>query len=155
MRRRLIRIFTVFPANEDDARSCSGGGGLKEGSEGRLGSDGDDTPLLNGVSYRGITGNVRCEACSGPWRTVCSATTISASMPGRCPVFRFRSKRGKLLLDTSTRSLCPALKTLAVSHRSMAYSYTLPGSISVGSSMDSRNRARRSPSQILMALPLG
>ena len=49
MRRRLIRVFKVVLANEDDARSCSGGGDLEEGSEGGPGSDRDYALLLNGV----------------------------------------------------------------------------------------------------------
>ena len=38
------------------------------------------------------------------------------------PVFRLRSKRGKLLLETSSRILWPLRKTLLVDQRSILYS---------------------------------
>ena len=44
------------------------------------------------------------------WWTLLRATTPFASSKLLPPVFRLRSKRGKLLLDTSMRSRCPGAK---------------------------------------------
>ena len=44
------------------------------------------------------------------WCTTLRATTPFDSSKLFPPVFRLRSKRGKLLLDTSMRSRCPAAK---------------------------------------------
>jgi hypothetical protein len=64
-------------------------------------------------------GNVRWEGYCELCRMVCNAGLSSASSAIRFPVLVFRSKRGKLLLDTSTLIRCPALKTLLVAHRSI------------------------------------
>ena len=45
------------------------------------------------------------------------ALTMRVPLSGSSPVFRLRSKRGKLLLETSNRSLCPARYTLEVDQR--------------------------------------
>ena len=69
-----------------------------------------------------MTGSVSRDGRLASWYTVWSATLISVSKPGRAPVFMFRSKRGKLLLDISSRMRCPALNRLLVSHMSTSNS---------------------------------
>jgi hypothetical protein len=43
----------------------------------------------------------------GRCRDMLVALTLRTACAGSSPMFRFRSKRGKLLLETSRRSLCP------------------------------------------------
>ena len=56
------------------------------------------------------------------------ALTMRVLLSGSSPVFRFRSKWGKLLLETSKRSLWPVRKTLEVDQRSSVSLYSRPGS---------------------------
>ena len=53
---------------------------------------------------------------------VLAAFTKAALVLADLPVFRLRSKRGKLLLLTSRRMRCPFKKTLLVDHISILYS---------------------------------
>src|SRR5262252_2115943 len=71
------------------------------------------------------------------------------------PVFRFRSKRGKLLLEISKRIRWPVLKTLLVAHRSIIRGETLPGTRGAAVAAESRYLLRRIPSVILIAAPSG
>src|SRR5580693_9971781 len=66
----------------------------------------------------GITGIQSAEGCSASCRIVLVAETNSRLVACTAPVFRLRSKRGKLLLETSSRRRWPFLKTLLVAHRS-------------------------------------
>ena len=56
------------------------------------------------------------------YRIVFVAFTNCVSSAALLPVFRLRSKREKLLDDTSSRIRCPFKKTLLVDHRSILYS---------------------------------
>src|SRR5581483_5054683 len=73
-----------------------------------------------GWSYgeTGITGNSTYEARSVPWWIVWLATW--KVVPRWLPVLRLRSQRGKQLLVTWMRILCPARKTLLVDQRSIS-----------------------------------
>ena len=62
-----------------------------------------------------VTWDGWAESCRMVWRV--GLNSVSAAMTP--PVLVLRSKRGKLLLETSSRTLCPALNTLLVAHRSM------------------------------------
>ena len=53
-------------------------------------------------------------------------------------MLRFRSKRGKLLLEISNRNMCPLRNTLLVDHKSMVNLYTCPGFIRLAFSCESR-----------------
>ena len=64
-------------------------------------------------------GRVTKEGCWASCRIVCNATLKLASWAMILPALVLRSKRGELLLEISSRILCPALKTLLVTHRSM------------------------------------
>src|SRR5215469_5945993 len=66
----------------------------------------------------GITGITSAEGCSVSCRIVFVAETNSRLVACSAPVFKLRSNRGKLLLETSSRMMCPFLKTLLVAHRS-------------------------------------
>jgi hypothetical protein len=57
---------------------------------------------------RGTIASTIREGRSRSWNTVCSARRSSALSPKAAPVFGLRSKRGKLLLEISTRMRCPA-----------------------------------------------
>src|SRR5438445_13144831 len=69
--------------------------------------------------YLGTMGSVMWEGYCALCRMVCNAGLSSVPSAIRFPVLGFRSKRGKLLLETSTLIRCPALKTLLVVHRSI------------------------------------
>src|SRR5690348_13556426 len=105
-------------------------------------------------------GSTSADGCSTSCSTTLVALTnvLGASLDftyRTAPLFRLRSKRGKLLLDTSSRSTCPFLNTLLVAHISMVNLYTCPGFISSGFSRESRYRARMMPSVRFCANPLG
>src|SRR2546427_11739730 len=88
--------------------------------------------------YRGTMGSAIWEGYGALCKIVCNAGLSSAGSAIRFPVLGFRSKRGKLLLDTSILIRCPALKTLLVAHRSIVQPYALPGSTRLGADVDSR-----------------
>src|ERR1700730_10874064 len=64
------------------------------------------------------TGSKSAEGCAASCRIVFLAEIKSRLVACSAPVFRLRSKRGKLLLEASRRSTWPFLKTLLVAHRS-------------------------------------
>src|SRR5450631_4525204 len=67
----------------------------------------------------GTTGRTRAEGCAASCRMVLVALAHLAEVAAGSPVFRLRSKRGKLLLEISRRRRCPARKTLLVAQRSI------------------------------------
>src|SRR5205809_5049772 len=74
--------------------------------------------------YLATTGSTSADGCSASCNTTFVALTNaepeSVDLRYRgAPVFKFRSNRGKLLLETSSRSTCPFLKTLLVAHMSI------------------------------------
>src|SRR5690349_11834577 len=71
-----------------------------------------------GRQEAGMTGKTRRDGYADEWKIVCKALTISGERPGSSPVFGLRSKRGKLLEETSRRMRCPARKVLLVAQRS-------------------------------------
>src|ERR1051326_1922177 len=74
----------------------------------------------------GTRGKINADGCSASCRMILVAETkpapsfaYSTLFEGKAnPVFRFRSNRGKLLLEISSRNTCPFLKTLLVAHKS-------------------------------------
>src|SRR5579859_1912229 len=81
------------------------------------------------VQFVGMIGRVMCDARAASWKMVWVATIASSStsLPIGSPLFKLRSKCGKLLLEMSTRTRWPALNSMAVCHRSIVYVLTLPG----------------------------
>ena len=71
------------------------------------------------------------------------------------PVLGFTSKRGKLLLDMSSRMRCPALNRLDVGYSCMVSWQTSPGFISSCFSSEFLNLARMIPSSRFMSIPTG
>src|SRR3954466_4026451 len=70
--------------------------------------------------YRaGTIGRISADGCSASWRILFVAGTCREALPFSSPVLRFRSNRGKLLLDTSSRSTCPLRNTLLVDQASI------------------------------------
>src|SRR5713226_2990364 len=88
--------------------------------------------------YQGTIESSSAEGCALSWKIMFVAFTMRVARACSSPVFRLRSKRGKLLLETSSRSLCPARKTLLVAHRSTAMWYVSPGFASSGFSCELR-----------------
>src|SRR5260221_13451446 len=74
--------------------------------------------IHRGAAPAGITGSKSAEGCSASCRIVLVAETNSRLVACSAPVFKLRSKRGKLLLETSRRRMWPFLKTLPVAHTS-------------------------------------
>src|ERR1035441_9201614 len=62
-------------------------------------------------------GRIRALGYSLSWRMVLVALTNWLSVAADLPVLRLRSKRGKLLEETSTRMMWPLRNTLLVDHR--------------------------------------
>src|SRR6185503_5249496 len=105
-------------------------------------------------------GSTSADGCSASCSTTLVALTnvLGASLDftyRSAPLFRLRSKRGKLLLDTSSRNTCPFLNTLLVAHMSIENLYTCPGFNNSGFSRESRYRMRIMPSVRFCAKPLG
>src|SRR5262249_26543785 len=84
------------------------------------------------------TGSISAEGRVRSCQTVCAAFSSLVSVPRGPPVFGFRSKRGKLLLETSRRMRWPFKKTLLVTPASTSIRYTSPGCASLSFSSDSR-----------------
>ena len=59
-------------------------------------------------------GSTIWEGCSASWWIVFTAVITRRLSLSGSPVFGFTSKRGKLLLEMSTRMRCPCLNTLLV-----------------------------------------
>ena len=93
---------------------------------------------LSRLAGQGTTGSIRAEGWVLSWKMVFVAVTHLAEFDAGSPVFRLRSKRGKLLLETSRRMMWPFRKTLLVAHRSTEILYTWSGFISSGFSCESR-----------------
>ena len=71
-------------------------------------------------AQNGMTGRTSRDGCATVWCTRFTAW-ITSSIPSSAivpPVLVLRSKRGKLLLETSRRMRCPVRKTFAVATRS-------------------------------------
>ena len=70
----------------------------------------------------GATGKINALECAPSSRIVFVAFTKCESWAPLLPVFKLRSKRGKLLDDTSSRIRWPFKNTLLVDQRSILYS---------------------------------
>ncbi len=75
----------------------------------------------------GASGSTMCDGYAALWWIVLSAVTTRRFLPSGSPVFGLASKRGKLLLEMSTRMRCPFLNTFAVGKGSIVNGYTVPG----------------------------
>src|ERR1043166_6553569 len=64
--------------------------------------------------FDGMMGSTSVEGCCASCRIVLVAETKLWANFISSPVFRLRSKRGKLLLEISRRNVCPFRKTLLV-----------------------------------------
>src|SRR5215469_18264398 len=78
-----------------------------------------DWLVLHPTIAQGTTGSISAEGWVLSWKMVFVAVTHVAECAPSSPVLRLRSKRGKLLLETSSRSRWPVRKTLLVAQRSM------------------------------------
>ena len=112
-------------------RACRGAGAVDEPGVRSRGTTRADwatgrRPAASGASG-GTTGRISRDGCAASCRMVCSAFCTAASSPKTPPVFGLRSKRGKLLLDTSSRMRWPALKRFDVAPRSIVISVGSPG----------------------------
>src|SRR5580658_4073517 len=95
--------------------------------------------VIQGQFYCGTTGKTSALGWALSCRMVFVAFTIVVSVLASLPVFRLRSKRGKLLLLTSRRIMWPFKNTLLVDHISILYSRGWPGVMNAGAPVvDSR-----------------
>jgi len=73
-------------------------------------------------AHLGTMGRIRVLGWAASWYTVFVALVKVTSVDAGLPVLRLRSKRGKLLEETSRRMMWPLRKTLLVDQRSILYS---------------------------------
>src|SRR5262249_55047605 len=108
-------------------------------------------PNGNNQSVRRTIGSKTRDGYSVEWSTVWWAICIWVALAIGSPVFRLRSKRGKLLLLTSSLMRWPPRNTLLVTPRSTVSSYTPPEAINWGRSHELRYLQRRIPSHRFIA----
>src|SRR5947207_10253053 len=109
-KRRSLRMLRTAIRRHDVVKNRVAGAGLLAGH-----------PFAPDY-FAGITGSTRAEGCCASCRMVLLALTKVCANLMSSPVLKLRSKRGKLLLEISTRSEWPRKNTLLVAQRSSVIS---------------------------------